>query len=197
MVDSGSSSNFIREEFAMRQGLPLVQLDKEQMVQLADGTEYRVKKGIVNASVRWDGWSGRETLLALPLRHYDVILGMSWLKNNNPHIDWRTGRFVADRTGSARIGDQPSASEAKHQLSSLASDCSMTHDHDQQLMPELTATGSQMDSSVGIGRGVLGLMTAREWQREIRNGGEGGLIYLRRTTDKTSINLNTVTSKPL
>jgi hypothetical protein len=67
----------------------------KQVVQLADGTEHRVKRGVVNAAMKWDGWNGTVTLLVLPLQQYDVILGMTWLRKYNPYINWQTGSCVA------------------------------------------------------------------------------------------------------
>ena len=91
LLDSGSSSNFVSISFVRRHRLLTEKLPQEQLVQLADGTKHKVRRGIINAAVRWDGWNGTVTLLMLPLQQYDMILGMTWLKEYNPRIDWKTG----------------------------------------------------------------------------------------------------------
>ena len=95
LLDSGSSSNFVSISFVRRHRLLTEKLPQEQLVQLADGTEHKVRRGIINAAVRWDGWNGTVTLLMLPLQQYDMILGMTWLKEYNPRIDWKTGSCIA------------------------------------------------------------------------------------------------------
>ena len=41
-------------------------------------------------TLRFPGFEGTITPLIVPLHGYDLILGMPWLTNHNPHIDWRT-----------------------------------------------------------------------------------------------------------
>jgi predicted aspartyl protease len=160
MIDSGSSSNFVSETFVKQHRLPITTLELEQRIELADGTEYLVKTGVKNANVKWDGWDGRVTLLILPLKHFQVILGMNWLKAYNPRIDWRKGTCVADQIpnsvesqGNINASVPLSVSSPAHQLSAVASG--------------------------ELGAGVLSLISARQWRRELRNGGEGGMILLR------------------
>lgn len=123
MIDSGSSSNFVSEAFVKQHRLPITGLELEQRIELADGTEYSVKTGVKNASVKWDGWSGRVTLLILPLKHFQVILGMNWLKAYNPRIDWTKGTCVADHIPSSAesLANDPVAlsTDSPHQLSAV------------------------------------------------------------------------------
>jgi hypothetical protein len=86
---------FISTSFAQRHGMRMSTLVTKQIVQLADGSEYEVRRQVLNASVKWEGWNGIVDFLVLPLKQYDAILGMTWLKSYNPHIDWSTGTCVA------------------------------------------------------------------------------------------------------
>jgi hypothetical protein len=97
MIDSGSTSNFISSSFTKTNKIKTQVLNREyeQKVQLADGKEYVVKEIVELANLSWDGWKGKVTLLVLPLSHYDIILGMKWLKESNPKIDWVTGECYA------------------------------------------------------------------------------------------------------
>ena len=169
MIDSGSSSNFVSEAFVEQHKLPTTTLELEQRIQLADGKEYLVKRGVLNASVKWDGWNGRVTLLILPLKHYHVILGMNWLKAYNPRIDWKKGTCVADPmikpADDHRVDLSPNS---PHQLSAVAYG--------------------------GLGVGVLNLISARQWRRELRKGGEAGMIILRSTTRTASDEANANTN---
>ena len=151
MIDSGSSSNFLSSSFVKRHQLSTVQLATGQTVQLADGSEYVVKQSVKNASVRWDGWSGRVTFLILPLSHYDVILGMKWLSENNPQIDWKAATCYSRQNRNDSIAISPPHLE-QHQLSSVAS----------------------ADFPLADGRGTLHLISAKQWRREVRRGGECG-----------------------
>ena len=46
MVDSGSSSNFISTSFAQRHGMRMSTLVTKQIVQLADGSTYEVRRHV-------------------------------------------------------------------------------------------------------------------------------------------------------
>ena len=110
LLDSGSSSNFISAEYAKAHKLRSKRLENEQVVTLADGTEYRVNRAVLNAFVCWNGWQGRVSLLLLPLSGNDAILGMAWLTKYNPSIDWNTGQLrVAVTTAAAAAAAAPVA----------------------------------------------------------------------------------------
>jgi hypothetical protein len=126
MIDSGSSSNFLSLSFVRSHKLRTQKLEKEQRVQLADGSEHVVSRAVHSASVRWEGWNGMVSFLILPLSHHDAILGMSWLREFNPRIDWMTGKCYAV-TAKETEPNQASKTVGKgdnsklHHLSSIAS----------------------------------------------------------------------------
>jgi Retroviral aspartyl protease len=91
MIDSGSSSNFVSSSFVARNRLVTSKLKEEQVVQLADGSEYRVNKKVKDAWVRWEGFGGKISLLVLPIIKYDLILGMTWLREIIPRLTGRPG----------------------------------------------------------------------------------------------------------
>ena len=153
MIDCGSSSEFISSSFVEHHRMKTEKLEKEQKVQLADGREYVVKQMVRKANVRWDGWSGMVSLLVLPLSHYDIILGMKWLKEFNPKIDWRTGKCFANISAQNHT-------DVKHSISSLA------------------LSGNDHQIRDGKQKLVLNLLSARKWRKEMRSGGEGGVIHV-------------------
>ena len=182
MLDSGSSSNFVAADFVRRYQLRTTRLTEEQSVSLADGKVYRVREAVLNAGVCWEGWEGKVTLLVLPLISNDVILGMAWLARYNPQIDWKRGTCIATpphtpqaQVQSTRIAGKwgKDSGRDSHHLSKLAmSDGSST---DQQ--------SQSQEKAQEISRGVLCLLTAKQWRKEMRNGGAGGMVILRQHSE--------------
>ena len=52
MIDSGSTSNFISSSFVRLNNIRTKKIEKEQIVQLADGREHVVKRMVKGVSVR-------------------------------------------------------------------------------------------------------------------------------------------------
>ncbi|MGI0135350.1 MAG: reverse transcriptase domain-containing protein [Candidatus Micrarchaeaceae archaeon] len=181
LLDSGSSSNFISTEYAKRHKLRSKRLENEQVVTLADGTEYRVNRAVSNALVCWNGWQGRVSLLLLPLSGNDAILGMAWLTKYNPRIDWKTGelRATAPATGlssdgagsvTSVVGANPSQNQPASNSNSnrhVASRLAVTP------LESNSISGSEGNTS------TLCLLTAKEWRRECWNGSEVGMVLVR------------------
>ena len=186
MIDSGSSSNFISSEFVKANRLGTFRLEQVQVVQLADGSEYRVTHG-VKVYVRWKGWSGKVYLLGLPLKKYDIILGMSWLRKHNPNIDWTTGECKVEtkileleqKFNNQNEYEMNVIRNQKHNLSALAIG---------------NISGRQSC------RGVLNLLSAKQWRQEIKNGGEGGIIIakdIRTVANNRELQLNNLEIKSI
>jgi transposase InsO family protein len=68
----------------------------EKSVTLPDGSEMKSNKGI---TIPYKIGSFEATLTArvLDLKGYDVILGMDWLREHNPQINWFTGDTIIDQ----------------------------------------------------------------------------------------------------
>ena len=162
MIDSGSSSNFISYDFVKANRLETFRLEQVQVVQLADGSEYRVTRG-VKVYVRWKGWTGKVNLLVLPLKKYDIILGMSWLRKYNPTIDWTTGECKVEMK----------VPKLEQEFNNQ-NECEQSGKRNQMHKLSALAIGNIMDNEGG--RGVLNLLSAKQWRQEIKNGGEGGII---------------------
>jgi len=41
-------------------------------------------------------------VLVIPMRDYDLVLGLPWFKTRKPEIEWATGRLISSRTPSGR-----------------------------------------------------------------------------------------------
>jgi hypothetical protein len=89
LVDSGSSDNFVSEEFVQRHNLNASPLAEKQRVKLGDGHVRMVDKGISPANIEIASYRDRLDLPIFPVQGYDVIIGKPWLEQYNPQIDWR------------------------------------------------------------------------------------------------------------
>lgn len=184
MLDSGSSSNFVAADFVRKHHLRTRRLTEEQSVTLADGKEYRVREALMDARVSWEGWEGKVTLLVLPLMHNDVILGMAWLARYNPQIDWRRGTCVATPPPCAQ------AIVGMHMRKNERSSRNNHHHVSRLAMGREESEGEQGRSSET--EGVLCLLTAKQWRKEMRNGGEGGMVIVRQESESVGDSERTV-----
>ena len=91
LVDSGASGNFISSDFVNQHSLSLQSLSSDQAshVTLADGSQQSAVGVLKDVELRLQSYSTSLDLVAIPLSGYDVILGMPWLEDANPIIDWK------------------------------------------------------------------------------------------------------------
>lgn len=92
LVDSGSSGNFISTSFVERHNLdqtPSFDSEPSLGVTLADGRRHRTHGTMIGAPLCVSTYQDQVDLHCLPLGGFDVILGLPWLEEVNPHIDWR------------------------------------------------------------------------------------------------------------
>ena len=100
LIDCGATGNFVSSAFVRKHNLALSDRGQvSELVTLADGSQKKAAGQLAAASVRIDSYSDRLSLTATELQGYDVILGMPWLHQYNPAIDWRgvTISFVDQR----------------------------------------------------------------------------------------------------
>uniref|UniRef100_A0A8C5WGQ2 ribonuclease H n=1 Tax=Leptobrachium leishanense TaxID=445787 RepID=A0A8C5WGQ2_9ANUR len=95
MIDSGASGCFVDEKIAVSLGIPIVPKSHSYAIQLLDGSS-PISGPIVKET--------RPLLVSLGTTHRDTIvfdvvtspvfpavLGLNWLRRNNPSIDWSSG----------------------------------------------------------------------------------------------------------
>jgi hypothetical protein len=87
LVDSGSSTSFINKLLADKLS-GVVPLKTACKVHVADGTQHPCKSYIPKCDWFSQGHQFCTDLKVLPLGTYDAILGMDWLEEHNPDIDW-------------------------------------------------------------------------------------------------------------
>src|SRR6202048_1493023 len=98
MVDSGSTGDFISEQFVHKNKLVSRCYEKVKKVWLADCKEHTISS-YVDSSIRIGELHEKTELAVIPLAGYDVILGIPWLKRHNPVINWDTSKVVVRSNG--------------------------------------------------------------------------------------------------
>ncbi|QRV88083.1 Retrotransposable element Tf2 protein [Ceratobasidium sp. AG-Ba] len=91
LVDSGSSKNFLDLKFAQEHNIPLTKLVNPRTVIAIDGKEIPDKiKHKATLEVEVEGWTFDVTFFVMDLGDTDMILGLEWLQEADPDINWKT-----------------------------------------------------------------------------------------------------------
>ncbi|QRV80264.1 Retrotransposable element Tf2 protein [Ceratobasidium sp. AG-Ba] len=91
LVDSGSSKNFLDINFAKNNNIPLTPLVNPRTVVAIDGKELPNKiKNKTTLEVEIEGWTFDVTFFVMDLGDTDMILGLDWLQDADPDINWKT-----------------------------------------------------------------------------------------------------------
>jgi len=96
MFDSGATEDFIDKGFCNKYNIRTTQAKKTREVYLADGRPSDMGPITRTAKVPIDIGSHRElaTFQVAKLPNHKVILGMAWLKQHSPRIDWSQGKIT-------------------------------------------------------------------------------------------------------
>src|SRR5690606_28013797 len=103
MIDSGATTQFINEDFAVSKGIPLIEKPYGETLTVFDGRESADGKITHEVEIRLiiDNHIETCTFQVTRLNHYQLIVGKSWLKKHNPEIDWKNNN-VAFKSGYCR-----------------------------------------------------------------------------------------------
>jgi hypothetical protein len=98
-VDCGATRLFINREYVKSNRLPTKKLSWPIPVFNVDGTanEAGSISEVVELIIRYDGHSERALFSVTSLGRQNMILGITWLREHNPEIDWRTGKVEMTR----------------------------------------------------------------------------------------------------
>jgi len=112
MVDSGATDNFISQKAIERLGLTLWRVPKPTQVYMANGEYEWIHEEVhIEAIIRNDPQELR--LDVLKSAKYDAILGMPWLREKNPQIDWINKELYATEDA-YDVPEQPEKSLPEH-----------------------------------------------------------------------------------
>ena len=93
LVDSGATHNFLSATFVHNNQIPTSPIYQTK-VYLADGSINPTRRRCEQLQVHLDTYSTCCDLLVTHLDSHDVVLGMHWLQDNNPAIDFATGTIT-------------------------------------------------------------------------------------------------------
>jgi hypothetical protein len=112
LIDSRSSANFIDGQFAHQHSLPLIELDSPHQVigingkEVKDSIRFKCKLSFTSQNRKFS-----TTFYCLPLGDRQLILGMPWLHETNPNINWKSLSISIPQIESAKLAEAVSASE--------------------------------------------------------------------------------------
>jgi len=94
-IDCGAGGKFIDQNYARRNGI--TQIPLKELLPVFNVNSTPNKTGTITHKVELDLKIGdrvqQETLFVTGLGRQKIILGFDWLQENNPDINWQTGRI--------------------------------------------------------------------------------------------------------
>jgi hypothetical protein len=96
LVDSGASQNFLSLELLKEAGVPMGTIEGDPTVRLGDGRIVSALGLAKDVPLKLGAAVDRMEFVVLPNSCGDVVLGMPWLTDKNPRIDWRKRTVVVD-----------------------------------------------------------------------------------------------------
>jgi predicted aspartyl protease len=99
LLDSGATSSFIDHNFAQRNQIPIIYMDRPIQVYNADGSPNNngTITRYVEILLQIEQHVEQIQLGVTSLGKLDTILGLSWMKTHNPSIDWEEGWVCFDQ----------------------------------------------------------------------------------------------------
>jgi len=96
MIDSGATEDFINQEVCNKHGIKMIKAKNPREIYLADGKPSAMGPVTTMTKVPMDISSHRElaTFQVANLQNHEVILGMPWLREHNPTMDWSEKRIT-------------------------------------------------------------------------------------------------------
>ena len=104
LIDSGSNGNYISAKTVFKNRLGKIKKPSGDIYPLKtiDGSAINFNRGQVDSHTELllltiSDHSEHLSMDIIPLPHYDIILGIPWLKTHNPNIDWLSERLQFNR----------------------------------------------------------------------------------------------------
>jgi len=93
LLDSGATGNFIDRDFIWTKGINTQSISRPIPVYNIDGSPNEAGQisEVVDVVLRYKTHSERTLLAVSSLRKQNMILGYTWLKDQNPEVNWQTG----------------------------------------------------------------------------------------------------------
>jgi len=96
MIDSGATEDFIAREVCNKHGIKMIKAKNPREIYLADGKPSAIGPVTHRTKVPMDISSHKElaTFQVANLQNHEVILGMPWLREHDPTIDWNDKKLT-------------------------------------------------------------------------------------------------------
>ena len=117
------TGNYIDAQESASRRMKIEAEDKPEELKMADGTVVKTE-GQVQPKLKCGGYRGTVSARVFPNMNKQMILGISWLSEENPHIDW-TQAIVVMKKGQDWIS-LPFAKSQQQDLVHLATQISAT-----------------------------------------------------------------------
>jgi hypothetical protein len=93
LIDSGATKNMVSKTLADT-ALYAKLAQQKTTFRFANGAQYESNTYCPGVAVQLQGYAVKLPLLVCDLRGIDIVLGLEWLRETNPKIDWRTGEIT-------------------------------------------------------------------------------------------------------
>lgn len=105
MIDSGATGCFVHEALARRLKLPLKKKLSPDRVKTASGDVVQSTRWIERLAFSIGTYQDSVDvhLLDMPGQEYDLILGLPWLRQRNPSVNWKSGVLHLDARGGRHV----------------------------------------------------------------------------------------------
>jgi hypothetical protein len=93
LVNSGAGGTFMDENYARKYGFNLMKLEYPITARNVDGTENKQEtiQYYMDLDLQVNGKTNTEKFLITGLGNQKIILGLPWLQEHNPEINWKEG----------------------------------------------------------------------------------------------------------
>ena len=119
LVDSGASKSMVSTRLAQILTRERISNGRRTVFRFANGTVYESNEQCSGVTLQLDtGYETSLDLLVCNLQTFDVILGQTWLRKENPTINWKTGTITLTSTNTVK---EPETQRTHQQRDSVAS----------------------------------------------------------------------------
>jgi hypothetical protein len=112
MIDSGATGNYMTAKLAATQGFRTRKKEHPMLLKVVDGTPISTNDGLITHETLQlemsvdEGHKERIQFDIVHMENHACILGVPWLKQHNPRINWRKEKIVLDQCDCGRVPAQ-------------------------------------------------------------------------------------------
>ena len=117
LLDCGATGLFISKDYAKKEQIETKKLSTPIPVRNVDGTlnEAGPIAEVADVILRYKGHSERAVFAVTAIGNEDIILGLPWLKEHNPEVDWKTEEVKMSRCPARCTTCRDEARQERHE----------------------------------------------------------------------------------